>query len=245
MAVAGLASARVDAGSSTEELVARANEAFSQGRYEAALELYTAAQVEDPLDAVIQFDIGTALYRLGRFEQARGAFDEASSLVQAPRRGSEEAHLDLDRDAAYNEGNSLFRAERYQQAVELYTRALELDPSDKLAKHNLELARRMMQERAQPRAGSPTPEPRQRADSSQQSDRAPGSTPQPTPQPIQPQPDPEPDSDQARSDDRSGLGPRISRAEAERLLDALEEAEKEARRKRRRMTAERSSVVDW
>jgi Ca-activated chloride channel family protein len=68
----------------------------------------------------------SALYRAGRYA-------ESAKLLEG---------LDDER-AHYNRGNALARAGQIPQAIEAYERALELDPQDADAKHNLELLRKL------------------------------------------------------------------------------------------------------
>src|SRR5207247_6459522 len=55
----------------------------------------------------------------------------------------------LNQKIYFNRGNSFYQMGQYPQAVESYKKALDLDPKDREAKHNLELALRKMQEDSQ------------------------------------------------------------------------------------------------
>lgn len=70
------------------------------------------------------FHSGVAHYRAGAFEAASAAF----------------AQLDTD-TAHFNRGNSLVLSGKYQEAVEAYERALELQPAWPAAVQNREIAR--------------------------------------------------------------------------------------------------------
>jgi Ca-activated chloride channel family protein len=62
---------------------------------------------------------------------------------------SDKAQEGLDQHSYYNLGNTFFRAEQYEAAIEAYKEALRLDPSDLEAKQNLELALRQRQQQQQ------------------------------------------------------------------------------------------------
>ncbi len=75
---------------------------------------------------------GTALYRAEDYEAALKAFSHSDS----PR-------------ATYNRGNSLMHLGNYQSAIEAYEATLEKDPDNADAKANLELAKKLLQQKKQ------------------------------------------------------------------------------------------------
>jgi len=122
-------------------LVREGEEAYSQGRFAAALQAWEQAsslRPEHPLGAFLR---GKALYRLQRFEDAVQAFSEAYQGART---------LAQKDAAAYNLGNAFFRLELYPQAIEAYEKALEADPNDEDARYNLELARQKLRRQPPP-----------------------------------------------------------------------------------------------
>ena len=89
-------------------------------------------------DPVLHYQVGSALYRLRRYEEAVKSFREAAGT---PR---------LRQASHYNLGNAFVRAAEdapepaglLRQAIVAYEEALRLDPADSAAKWNLELALR-------------------------------------------------------------------------------------------------------
>jgi Ca-activated chloride channel family protein len=158
---------------------------------------------KDPLDPRIQYNLGASLYREGDYKSALEAFDRAHN-------GAPDDSLKAR--SAYNAGNALFRQGRFGEAAEKYKQALRLNPQDQDAKHNLELARRMLAERRE--------EDKKDAKSSEEKgDPKPGGEAQPGDKP---------------GDDKARAAPPkdgMTREDAERLLQAVENQEKEARRK--------------
>ena len=104
--------------------------AYDAQKFEEALTHYDAALKEKPSDPRVQYDRGLALYKLGRHDEAKAAFQAA---------------LDLDRTGElagkihYNLGNVAAAAGDKQQAVKEYRAALRKNPDDALARHNLEV----------------------------------------------------------------------------------------------------------
>jgi Ca-activated chloride channel family protein len=223
------------------------NRHYIDERLDEALRSYTEAQVAAPDAPQLFYDIGNVLYRQGDYAGAEELFQRALSA----------APPELVPDAAYNLGNARFRQEAYDEAVEAYRRTLEARPDDADAKRNLELALRQLQQQQQQQQqqeqGNQDEENDQREQQEQQED---GSGEQDRQQGQEPgdrdpqedgqgQPRPERGESQEGPRDRPG---QMSRQEAERLLDSLENQERENLRKaqmRRKQQTDASREVDW
>lgn len=108
---------------------------YESGRYPEAYQAFQRA-FEASGDPALHYDIGVALYRLKRYEEATRSFREAAAIPRLRQRSH------------YNLGNAYVRAseeapekdEPLRLAIGAYEEALRLDPSDSAAKWNLELA---------------------------------------------------------------------------------------------------------
>jgi len=114
-------------------------EAFSQGRFGEALQKFLSARGLRPEDAALQHNTATALYKLGKFREALEEF----SRVEPGHHGVSE------RDFHYNLGNTYFRMQQYDKALDHFKQALLRDPTDQDAKRNFELALRKLQQKKQ------------------------------------------------------------------------------------------------
>ena len=110
------------------------HESYLAGNYASALETYQDAQHRAPESAEPYYNSGNALYRTEEYEEALQSYDE--SLRHA---GGE-----LRSRGFFNRGNTAFQRENYPDAVEAYEEALRMNPGDRDAKHNLELALQRM-----------------------------------------------------------------------------------------------------
>ena len=72
------------------------HQAFADGEHQAALDHWIQAQVDDPADRRLDYNIGQARYRLGAYAEAEAAFREASATDDTG----------LAADALYNAGNA-------------------------------------------------------------------------------------------------------------------------------------------
>ncbi len=129
------------------------NRAYRGGDYPTAVERYREALARRSLPR-IEYNLGTALLRLGEWESA-GRRLSAALQAQSP---------ELRARAFYNLGNAEARAgqeegvgrEALRAAIDAYRRALLLDPGGEDARWNLELAQRRLAELE--RSGPSSPE---------------------------------------------------------------------------------------
>jgi Ca-activated chloride channel family protein len=120
--------------------VAEGKALYEKNKHEAALQKYTRAQALLPNSPILSYNMGNVHFRQKDYDKAVEAYGKAA---QAPDKALAEAAL-------FNAGNAQFAKEDYLQAIEMYKQALQLDPEDRDAKANLELARRKLKERSKP-----------------------------------------------------------------------------------------------
>ena len=117
--------------------VEKGNAAMQAGKAEEALAHYDKAVAKLPAEPGVHLDRGSALYALSRFDEARQEF------LRATEGGQDQT---LKASAFRNLGNALSKLDKHKDAVEAYKRALALNPADKAAKWNLEIALRKQKE---------------------------------------------------------------------------------------------------
>ena len=216
--------------------VAEGNRAYRSGQVRLAAEVYARRLERGDSSAVVRYNLGTALLRLGRWDDARPHLEAAASARARP---------ELAARAHYNAGNTdlepVFRgkvpdaerAERLRRSIARYKQALRLAPADPDAKWNLELAQKLLRE--QPREEERQDDPRDQGGGGGGG----GGGQQDDPQPQQRQPEPSPAS-------QGGPSPQISRAEAARILSGAAEQERNAQRELLdRNRGARKAVRDW
>lgn len=215
--------------------VEEGNRLYEAGRYGEAHERYLEALRQDPENPLIRFNEGNALYQSQEFQRALEAYGE---VAEAGVQG-------LDARAWYNLGNALVQQEQLPEALEAYKQALRRDPSDRDAKHNLEVVLDRMQQDEQeqqqdqnqdqddedqenednPDQGSPDPDqegsPRDDPQS-QEGDQEGDPSQDPGDQEGESEPD-EGEGDGSQGGDQPLPPSPMSQEEAERLLQALEE----------------------
>lgn len=129
--------------------VEKGNDAFEAGKYGEALDHYQAAEGRGD-DPRIQFDRGTALYKLGEAEKDPAAkAKKMEEAEQAFERAADTDDLRLKSDAYQALGNTLYQRQRFEEAVDKYRRALRANPQNDAARYNLEMALRQRQKNQQ------------------------------------------------------------------------------------------------
>lgn len=133
----------------------KANKAYEEGRYEEAEQLYRSALEQDPENAQLYFNLGNAQAKQNKLEEAIQSYMDFRSLVEDP----EDKAL-----AEYNIGTLLAEGAKWKPAATHFKNSLKLNPNDREAKHNYELALAKMQEEEQQnedenQENQPPPEP--------------------------------------------------------------------------------------
>jgi len=132
-------------------------------------------------------------------------------------------------------GNCYFRNNDLPKAIDSYKRALELDPDDRDAKYNLEVARQKLKDLAnkQQQPGNDQQQ-QQQPQQQQQQQSQPGSEEEPDKQEQQQAEETKEQPDKPK-DGQAAKAVKMSKEEAERLLRSLEDEEQKAMRERLRI----------
>jgi tetratricopeptide (TPR) repeat protein len=134
----------ISAASSARD-VKEGNTLYSQEKYGEAAEKYNQAKEESPDSDIINFNLGAALYKQGKYKEAIDATTRALSTEDKV----------LEAKAIYNLANSKYRlgeetaksdlnsaVSLYRDALDYYKRAIELNEGDNAARYNHELVER-------------------------------------------------------------------------------------------------------
>ncbi len=177
---------------------------YKAENYQEAELNFRKALEANPQSEKALYNLASALYKQGRYEEAANILE---GLVHKDIPESKKA------DVFHNLGNSNVGAQQIQDAIEAYKNALRIRPEDNDTRHNLAYAQRLLQEQEQ----------QQQQDGEDE-------------QEDQPQEDQQeqPPGDQDDEEDQQQERPRpdqISPEDAERILDALNQQEREIQEK--------------
>ena len=133
--------------------------AYRQGDYDKAIELYSELLAKNTDDKNIKFNLGSAFYKKGTLNSAKSGFEDALTL-EAPEAKSR---------AYYNLGNTLFKMNKPEKSLEAFKYAMKFDPEDEDAKFNYEFVRSMLEEDKEKQEGEDEQE-EENEDSEEQED---------------------------------------------------------------------------
>jgi tetratricopeptide (TPR) repeat protein len=112
-------------------LVKKGNEAYEKKDYDNAIKNYQQATGINPANPAAQYNLGNALYKDQKADEALQAYDNALS--------NSSANTDKAK-AFYNKGVVLQHNKKLPECIDAYKNALKLDPSDEDARQNLQKA---------------------------------------------------------------------------------------------------------
>ncbi len=114
-------------------------EAYWHQNYDAALDAFQQAIYEKPNNPISHHNLGTALYKKGRYKESAASFQTALLDGNIPNEAA----------VYYNLGNAQFQLRDLTAAVKSYEHSLRLNPHDDDTKHNLTLALQLLKEQQQ------------------------------------------------------------------------------------------------
>ena len=209
------------------------NRLYDEGRYEEAHEQYLEALREAPDSPIVPFNDGNALYRTEELQRATESY----------RQAVESGDPAVEAQAWYNLGNALYRQQQLEPALEAYKEALRRNPADTDAKHNFEVALEQLQQQ---------PPDDQQDGSDEGQDQQDQQDPQPSEQEQdqgqQDQPEDREDQPQEQQQENAEQQPppgALSREEAERLLQAIDEDSSQIQRQRQTTAPTRPPRRPW
>ena len=190
----------------------KAERHFRKNNFDQALRHYENARLKDPDNPALDYNVGNVFHMDNRFQEAISEYSKAVAR-------SEPALKEMTQ---YNMGNTFYRMGDMNSAAESYIKALLENPEDYDAKHNLEMALRMIEQQQK----------KQQQQQNKQEEKE------------------EEKEEESKSEEKEQPQPRegeLSKEQAERILDALNEQEKKERKELKKSKAKAKVYVekDW
>jgi Ca-activated chloride channel homolog len=209
---------------------AQGNELYRQKDFAGALENYVQAQNGKDHQQELSYNIANTLYQQKKYPEAIKELEKSVSTT----------NTGLNEKIYFNRGNSFFQMKQYPQAIESYKKALGLDPKDRDAKYNLELALKKLQQDSQKKKENPSnKDQKKQNDSSKESQQSQQQQPDQQKPATPQQQDGKSDSQKQDAKPKGSELPNQSKEpkpgmdpkEAMRILDAINSQEKKEQRK--------------
>lgn len=184
---------------------------------------YRKALEKRPHDRMWQFNMSNAQYKQMRFQESASIFEQLASQAESPAEKARSLH---------NLGNSLLFQQKIDESIEAYKEALRNNPSDLDTKYNLAYAQMMKNQQQN--------QDQQQQNQDQQQDQQ---------QQQQQQQNQDQQQDQNQQQQQQQQQPKISRQNADQLLQALQNAERDIQEKVKKQQAQQARPArvekDW
>jgi Ca-activated chloride channel homolog len=138
-----------------DELNSKSKEAarlYDKGNYDEALKSYDNLILEFPQEPKLKMNRGSAQFQLGNFDKAEESYNAANStkdkkaLADLYYNIGNSQYMQADRMAAQGDNKA---TDKYKAALENYIKSLDIRPSDKDAKWNVQLLQKKMKQMQQ------------------------------------------------------------------------------------------------
>lgn len=203
-------------------MVRKGNSLFEDGKFKDAEISYRKALEKKPTSVKGSYNLGNSLYKQNSYEEAIANYQSTIAKLNSDDKT-------VQADAYHNLGNAYLKGEKYQEAIEAFKQSLRLDPTDNDTRYNLSYALNKMNSN-QNQSGDNKKNDNQDKDKEQQQNS-------------------QPDNNQQQSDQQSNQQkPQISKRDAERMLQALNNDEKKTLEKVNKQKVKQVSVQpekDW
>ncbi len=207
---------------SSRQKVLEGNKFFQEEKFDEANNKYRDALIDNPENPIINFNIGNALYKKKKFEDALKDYEKSLSVDDILNQSK----------SYYNMGNSLYRMGKLPESILAYTQALKLNPNDEDAKYNLEFVRAKLKEQAQNQPqNNQQQQQQQQQDQQQQGENQ--EQKKEEQQQDQKQEEQSEQQEQEQQQAEQQQPQEMSKEEAERILNALKEDEKDLQKEKK------------
>ncbi|MDI6780192.1 MAG: tetratricopeptide repeat protein [Bacteroidota bacterium] len=206
---------------SERSLIREGNIFYKDGKYTDSEVNYRKSLEQNKDSHIGIFNLGDALYKQEKFEEAAEQFRIATT---------KETNNQTKAQAYHNLGNSLLKVQKLPESIEAYKNSLKINPKDFDTKYNLEYAKALLKQQQQQQ---------QKQDKNQQKQDK---------QKRDQQKEEQQKQEQQKQDQQKAQQQKqqISKEDAERMLEALKNEEKDVQKKLKKKAPARISIEkDW
>ena len=219
--------------------IVEGNTEYAGGRYRNAEAAYKKSVEKAPQQFIGSYNLGNALYRQNKFDEASQQYLNASANNNVN---------ELQSKSMYNMGNSLLKSEKYAESIEAYKKALRLNPKDEDARYNLSYAQKKLQQQQQQQDQNKDNKDNKDKKDQQKKDQQQDKKDQ---QKKDQEKQNQQKDDQAKQDQKKEeqkkqepKQPKLSKEEAERMLKALKNDEKDLQKEKAKKYQVNSNSIE-
>ncbi len=122
---------------SASQDIREGNKAYGDNNFEKAEEFFRRSIQKDNGLMESSYNLGNSLYRQGKYKDAARYFELAASRTEDAQKKSEIYH---------NLGNSLLKSDNIKESIEAYKNALRQNPENEESRYNLVYANRLLEQ---------------------------------------------------------------------------------------------------
>jgi len=206
---------------SERKLIRDGNKSYEKNNYKQAEINYRKALTKNKESFSGNYNLGNALYKQKNYE-------EATKLYQSLT--SKKTNKDALARNYHNLGNSLLQDKKFEESINAYKNSLRLNPKDKETKYNLEYAKKMLINKQNPNNKNQNNKNNKQQNKDQKQQQK--------------------NDQQKQNQQKQQENPQkqISKEDAERMLQALNNDEKNTLEKLKKQKGKRSKIAvqkDW
>lgn len=201
----------------------KGNKLFDKENYTDAEAAYKKALDKNHQMPEATFNLGDAVYKQKRYDEAAKQFQATAQSNPDPKIRSKALH---------NLGNTFLEQRKWEPAISAYKDALKLSPNDKDTKYNLAYANSMLMHEKQQQQKDKNKKDDKKDDKKKDQDKKDQQQQNQNQRPDSKEGDQQSKNDQQKNDQqKKGQQPKLTRDEAEKLLQALMNEEQKTNQK--------------
>ena len=192
--------------------VREGNDRYEKGKYSDAETSYRKALEKNSSSYPGNYNLGSSLYRQKKYDEAIQQYQQSIDKTDDPAEKAQTYH---------NMGNSLLQAQKYEESIAAYKQSLKLNPADQDTRYNLAYAQTMLKKQQQQQQQQQNKDSKdQNKDQQKNKDQQQQNKDQ-----QQKEQDQKDQQKQDHQKEQARQQPKISKEDAERILQALKNDE--------------------
>lgn len=216
------------------KLVREGNKKYIEKQFSDAETIYRKAMQTEHGSPTGTYNLGNALYRQKKYDEA---VQQYQSTINSKANNESKAK------AYHNLGNTYLEQQKYQESVDAYKQALKLNSKDEQTRYNYAYAKSKLVQQQQQQQQKKDDKQQQKKDDKQQEQKQDDKKEQDKNQQQQQQQDKEQEQKKKEEQQQQAQQkPKISKEDAERMLQALKKDEKDLQKKMHKKEGTRSII---
>lgn len=184
------------------KFIREGNKLFKENKYAEAEQNYLKAMEKNPFNNITNFNLGTTFYKQQKYDEALQQFNTFANSTTDKEKQAKAYH---------NIGNSYLKTDKLEEAIKAYKQSLKLNPKDEDTRYNLAYALEKLKQQQNQNQNNNNQQQNQNKEQDKQNQEK---------------------QEQQKQNQQQQQQNQLSKEEAKRLLEALQNEEKNTQEKR-------------